>query len=332
MDFILTWVNGNDPEWRKAFFEYKKSDNESTSDARFRDWGNLRYWFRGVEKFAPWVHKIHFVTWGHVPEWLNTEHSKLNIIRHKDYIPQQYLPTFNSHTVELNFHRIKELSEEYVYFNDDMFLVDKVMKKDFFRNGKPCDMGLMDVISGANKFSYILVSDIKIIRKHFNKRKTISEKKTNWFNWKYGKGHNLINLCLTYVRRKNFSGFYIHHLPQASRKSTLNLLWEKEYEVMDESVKYRFRNYTTVNPYLQRYWELASNNFHPINIKKLGSVYHLSYLKNIDNAAEFIKTQKKPMICINDQMGVDMESFMAGKTTIQTAFSEILPDKSDYEK
>ena len=31
---------------------------------RYRDWDLLRYWFRGVERFAPWVRRIHFVTWG----------------------------------------------------------------------------------------------------------------------------------------------------------------------------------------------------------------------------------------------------------------------------
>ena len=45
---------------------------------RYRDWNNLRYWFRGVEKFAPWVRKIHFVTWGHIPDWLDTTNPKIN--------------------------------------------------------------------------------------------------------------------------------------------------------------------------------------------------------------------------------------------------------------
>ncbi|MBQ6357217.1 MAG: capsule biosynthesis protein CapK, partial [Solobacterium sp.] len=40
-------------------------------DNRFKDWGLFKYWFRGVEKFAPWVNKIYFITWGHVPTWLD---------------------------------------------------------------------------------------------------------------------------------------------------------------------------------------------------------------------------------------------------------------------
>ena len=69
-----------------------------------------------------------------MPKWLNTNHPKLNIVKHSDYIPSQYLPTFNSHTIELNIHRIKGLSEFFVYFNDDMFLTRRAKPTEFFKN------------------------------------------------------------------------------------------------------------------------------------------------------------------------------------------------------
>ena len=58
-------------------------------DIRYRDWDNLQFWFRGVEKFAPWVNKIHFVTYGHLPKWLNVNNKKLNIVNHKDFMPER---------------------------------------------------------------------------------------------------------------------------------------------------------------------------------------------------------------------------------------------------
>ena len=70
------------------------------------------------------VRRIHFVTWGHLPSWLNKEHPKLNIVNHKDFIPEKYLPTFNSHAL-WNMHRIPGLAENFVYFNDDMFLIKR---------------------------------------------------------------------------------------------------------------------------------------------------------------------------------------------------------------
>ena len=81
IDFVITWVDMNDPEWKKSFAKAKGTiDNSQNqySEARFRDYGFLKYWFRGVEKFAPWVRKIHFVTCGQKPEWLDTSKSCKN--------------------------------------------------------------------------------------------------------------------------------------------------------------------------------------------------------------------------------------------------------------
>ena len=90
------WVDGNDPEWQKEKNNYDKKDNADGSIVRYRDWDLLQYWFRGVEKFAPWVNKVYFITWGHLPKWLDTSNPKLVIVNHKDYIPEEYLPTFSA--------------------------------------------------------------------------------------------------------------------------------------------------------------------------------------------------------------------------------------------
>ena len=141
LDFVITWVDGNDKEWQKEKWTYSAkndiiSDNDDREE-RYRDWDNLQYWFRGIEKYAPWVRTIHFVTCGHLPAWLNTNHPKLHIVKHSDYIPKKYLPTFNSHTIEWNFHRIEGLSERFVYFNDDMFLFKPTSPEDFFLGNCP---------------------------------------------------------------------------------------------------------------------------------------------------------------------------------------------------
>lgn len=122
IDFVVLWVDGNDPEWRAEKAKYQGAvTDDSNSVNRFRDWGLMPYWFRAVEKFTPWVHKIHFVTCGHVPEFLNLDHPKLSHVSHSDFLPQAALPTFSSHAIEMNIHRIPGLAEHFVYFNDDMF-------------------------------------------------------------------------------------------------------------------------------------------------------------------------------------------------------------------
>ena len=107
IDFVITWVDGSDEKWlaeKRAIAEGQPSLEKprfDSSDLRFRnDFDFLKYWFRGVEKFAPWVNRIFFVTAGHLPDWLNPDHPKLKIIHHSDFIPKEFLPTFNSHTIE----------------------------------------------------------------------------------------------------------------------------------------------------------------------------------------------------------------------------------------
>ena len=74
----------------------------------------MPYWFRAVEKFAPWVRKIHFVTCGHVPAFLNLAHPKLHHVKHEGFLPPEVLPTFSSHAIEMNLHRIPGLAEHFV--------------------------------------------------------------------------------------------------------------------------------------------------------------------------------------------------------------------------
>ena len=94
IDIVIPWVDGSDPAWLKEKRIYLKDNKTTVLEHNFRDWGLLKYWFRGVEKNLPWVRKIYFVTWGHLPTWLNTDNPKLVVVNHRDYIPVDYLPTF----------------------------------------------------------------------------------------------------------------------------------------------------------------------------------------------------------------------------------------------
>ena len=75
IDFVVIWVDGGDPIWQAKKAEYSKSVDTSkksmNSVKAYRDWGTFKYWFRGVEKFAPWVNKVYLVTDQQKPSWLN---------------------------------------------------------------------------------------------------------------------------------------------------------------------------------------------------------------------------------------------------------------------
>ena len=91
IDIVLAWVDGSDPVWREKKKERMRQQGLSVKsddrEERYRDWDLMRYWFRSIENFAPWVRKIHFVTFGHLPEWLDSSNPKLHIVNHEDFIP-----------------------------------------------------------------------------------------------------------------------------------------------------------------------------------------------------------------------------------------------------
>lgn len=133
MDIVITYVDGLDPIWQK---DYERHTKQPVLEKRFRDWGTLRYLLRGIEQNMPFIRKVHLVVShkSQVPEWINR--NEVHVVLHSDIIPEQYLPTFNSTTIEMFLHQIAGLDEEFLYFNDDMFPLRECKPTDFFRNGK----------------------------------------------------------------------------------------------------------------------------------------------------------------------------------------------------
>ena len=318
IDFVITWVDDKDPHWRSEFEKYQNQGSGDQSETRFRDWDILVYWFRGVEKFAPWVNKIHFVTQGHLPEWLNIEHEKINIVKHSDFIPEKYLPTFNSHTIELSFHRISGLSENYVYFNDDTFLISSI---------DPCDQAAMGILKGSGVYQHTNLANLIFLQRYCDsKYSTIVKNFRNWITLKYGM-FSIYNIGFLLVS-SFYTGFYNFHLPQAHKKSNLNKLWSLSEADLDFSCYHKFRNYSSVNQYLQRYISLVENKFYPVNMFRRGKMFDISG-DNIYEAFEFIVYQKMPMVCINDNNSVS--DFESNKRILKKAFESIFPDKSTFE-
>lgn len=326
IDFVIIWVDGNDPEWQKEKKKYNEDIRYNINNVRYRDMDNLQYWFRGVEKFAPWVNKIHFVTYGHLPKWLNTKHPKLNIVKHSDYIPKKYLPTFSANPIELNLHRIKGLEEQFVFFNDDMFLISPTKENDFFKNGLPCDSAIMDIqISEPYGTGNILSNDIETINKYFNKKQILKKYWKKWFNLKYGK-FIIRTICLSIF--KNLSCFTEFHIPTSFMKKTYETVWEKEAILLDEVSHNKFRNKADVNQWLMRDWQLCTGEFYPRSTKT-GKLLSLKDVNSIKNA---ILKQKYKMICINDSRKLNIEEFEERKKQVNRAFQTILNEKSDFEK
>ncbi len=327
IDFVITWVDEHDPAWRKDFEYYSKKGGRVIKDyaVRYRDWDTLRYWFRGVEKYAPWVNKVYFVTYGHTPVWLNTSNPKLVVVKHEDFIPEEYLPTFKSYTIEFFFHRIKGLSEKFVYFNDDQFIINHIKPSRFFMMGLPCDMGAMYILTPSDDiFPIAVFTAVGLINANFKKKEVIRHNIFKWYNWAYIK-ESLFNLLLFKANR--FPHFLLNHLPQGYLKSSFSEVWNHCEEDLHRTCSTKFRTYGDVCFWVVRYWQLATGRFTPYNYRKDGQYYSLKD-ENISGIVDCIKKQKKNLICLNDSRNMDFET---NKAKIIDAFEAILLEKCSFE-
>lgn len=323
IDFVVTWVDGSDQEWIAQKNKYNPVRASINTEIRYRDYGTFKYFFRSIEKYAPWVHKIYVVTCGHYPEWLNDTSEKIVLVKHSDYIPEKYLPTFNSNPIEINLNRIQNLSEHFVLFNDDTFLMNSVSKEDFFYKGLPKTFGIYSPITPYREFSNITFNNVRLINRNFNKKEDL---KRNWkkiFSFRYG--FNNFRSVLTLPWGKVL-GYKDMHLPMSHLKSTMDEVWNTELGELSRTSSNKFRTVADVNHWVFNYWNIEKGSFYPqsINFGKLFTLNSFSDLiKNFDS-------KKYKTICINDDY--DVQDYEIKMSKLVSLFEKKFPEKSRFEK
>ncbi len=328
IDFVITWVDDKDPKWlnEKEKYSLKKND-ESDSKIRYRDWGLLKYWFRAIEKNAPWVNKVYFVTCGQKPEWLNESNPKLELVKHKDYIPNEFLPTFNSNVIEMFLNRINGLSNKFVYFNDDVILTNKIYENDFFEGDKVKDALIFNAVSIKNKnpiIEHVILNNLELLAKKFTKRQVEKNNKGKIYNLIYGK---LVIKSILLKPWKYFTGMENPHATMPYIKETWDEVWRTEEEELLNMASNKFRTKYDFNHWIFKYWQMFKGDFVPMNYKK----YKYYDLKNNNKkfCQEVIKGKYK-VICLNDSdENLDYKNV---KKELHEMFEKMYPDKSSFEK
>ena len=338
IDFVIPWVDGNDLEWQVTRDEYRPIDGETTDsrNIRYRDYGLLKFWFRGVEQFAPWVNKVYFVTNGQLPSWINRDAEKLVCVRHDEYISAEYLPTFSANPIELGLHRIEGLSDRFVYFNDDMFLIRPISSSHFFKKELPVlnpRVSFTVPRNGSDQFPHLMLNNVMLINRHFSASKVIRQNLKNWISpFKVGYKTAVYNMFA--LRLGYFTGFLNPHMPSPFLKNVFEEIWMKEEQVLSNTMKQRFRSSDDVTQYIYYDWQLAAGRFVPQKREKLGRYFEISKERDKNaEIAEAIRKQDYPVICINDtDNGMTAQEFEELKKQLAEAFEGILPNKSSFEK
>jgi hypothetical protein len=332
IDIVVPWVDGSDPKWieeRDYWLKETNADGYVNSNIRYQDWENLQYWFRAVEKNMPWVNRVFLVTWGHTPGWLNLNYEKLKVIRHDEYIPKEYLPTFNSNTIEMNYHRIEDLSENFILFNDDIFPLQPIEEEYYFKDNVIGDEAVeghifpVDVGTLSAWGKYVQVNNMLLINRHFKKRE-VQEK--NWDKWYCDDYGELLERTKSLHYWYDFAGFRDPHMASALHKSTLAHIWDVEHNVLDIASRNKFRNYTDISRYVIRYWNLCEGTFNP---RRTQGYTEAVTADNCENIAEGIRKQKWKMINLTEIC--TPEEFVGIKRYINEALHYVFPDKSKFE-
>lgn len=323
IDIVLTWVDAKDNNWIEQRNHYA-IENDGNISIRFKDWENLQYVFRGIEKFMPWINKIFFVTWGHLPNWLNTNNPKLVIVRHEDYIPKQYLPTFNSNVLDVNMFRINGLSEQYINFNDDTFVIKPTKPTDFFKDGVPKDFACLSPQPiRDDSITNIELNNLQVLNKYFG----IKDIKRNYKKWISIKQYGVYTLrTLLFLQFSTIIGIYVPHIPISHLKSTYEKLWEKEYIKYDETSSNKFRSKNDINDWLAREWQIMSGEFEPRSAK-FGILLRVTEKDAIHG---ILNNSKYKMVCINDNLK-NGDLFEEYKNYICNELDRLMPEKSSFE-
>lgn len=291
MDAVITYVNGLDPVWRE---EYSRALNIPALDKRFRDWGTLRYLLRGIQTYMPFVRNVHLVVSGksQVPDWAS---DSLNVVTHRDIIPEEFLPTFNSTTIELFLHRIPGLDEKFIYFNDDMFPVSPCEETDFFRGGK--------IVIG---FSRHLFAQGMYKRQCRNSdhmaRKAL------------GLGDSL-----TFMRPQ--------HICSPMLRSACDEVFERMKGEIYPTLS-RVRTMENLNQYL--FLDYLFHQGKAIRERLSGKFFSIA-TSSASTIGKYLQNPSRKLVCINDVHLKD-EDYQSERAILLDAFGKAFPEKSVFER
>ena len=338
IDFVLPWVSGDNQEWNTIRKRYlPKSDNDSAASARFRDMETLKYVLRSIETNCPWYNKIYLITKGYSPDWLNIDHPNIVLVREDElFIDKSHLPVFSSVAIEMNLSNIPNLSEQFVYLNDDMAIMRKINPERFFIEGKPVDFLSHSFISRNKIFGLFKTRDtwihslnntLALINKKFQ---PIQLPKQYLYHKSYPLGNKINNFFLDKIFKKFIWIEHWHH-PQPYLKKTIDDVYHTFKPELMKCSQNRFRDNSDLNQYIYRYWQLAQGLFHPYKHND-ALVSNLDSINILDTLLEEIQNNTNiNFVCFNDSTALSDTEYDKVKTKLITYLENYFPEKSSFE-
>ncbi len=313
IDLVYLWVDGNDENWfAKKKYWLKKTgatNTYSTTSARWRDNGELKYSLRSIAKYMPWINKIYIVTDNQIPSWLNTNHPKIKIIDHKEILPADALPLFNSMAIETGIANIPNLSEHFIYANDDVFANKPLPREYFFTT------------DGTPIYYYD-----KKMRKFYDEYYEKMKKKNDiWYHIVKNERDTIKNKLGDISVAEKFADT---HTFTSYKKSIYNDAMNFFADELRPTVYSKFRADTNISRDVVFYYIWKNDNIvmkNALNVKPYNcNISGLLIYSKIQN----IKNQNPCSFCLNDYDGISENELQSRNVILQKMF----PNKSEFEK
>lgn len=312
VDAVITWVDGNDRAHAEKLARHFSSLNmerpNEAASCRFNQCGEIDYCVASLLRFAPWVRTIFIVTDGQTPPIVKQLEqtlfaSKIRLVDHSEIFQglENCMPTFNSLAIESVLWRIKDLTDNFIYLNDDLFLIRPVSHEHFFQN-----KGLVLRGSWKTHFEY---SWIKRLKKQLIAALPLGAKPLS------ASTHRALQERTAKLAGFEKKFFHLPHAPIALKKSTLESFFQKNPGLLSENAAYSFRHANQFWPMsLAQHLEIKNNQAIFDNSLKAAYIdvdlHSLGKIQNRLRQAD--KNAKVAFVCIQGIDSVDdyTKSFM----------------------
>ncbi|MFL2601776.1 MAG: Stealth CR1 domain-containing protein [Flavobacteriaceae bacterium] len=321
IDAVIAWVDGSDPVLINRQQKYLKLElNKNTPGAektRFNSLNEIKYCLISILKFAPYLRKIFIVTdrqdpnvYPLVQTYFPKRISDIHLVDHTEIFKgfESFLPTFNSICISNMLWKIKGLSDQFIYFNDDVFLIRPTKPSTFFQNNKPVLRGKWRL----PPYERILWDKTKyFFEKLFM---GVEKEKTPSFQINQWNAAKLVGF--------NFRFFMSGHVPLALNKKKLQEYFTNNPEILKQNIVHRFRSYNQFNTVsLANHIEYNNGNF---NVVSSNGLYIKPHKRNDDYILKkFLNYQKDKEILFLCVQSLDLAS-KSIQFLVQKQMNEIL--------
>ena len=323
IDLVYLWVDGSDPKWLEKKRLYTSDLSHTTEDAAISDNADntdnteannkgryvnndeLRYSLRSVEKYVPWVRKIFIITDNQHPEWLKLDHPAIQIVDHKEILPPETLPCFNSSVIEYFLYKIPGLADHFLFANDDMFFHKKLSPDYFFDNEGVPYIRLKRKFFG--KWHYPIK---RLIRKKLGQYITMVVEGAALVEEKYG---------------VFYSGIPHHNVDTYVKEDYRDAVEHVFAAEVQRSLQSHIRKYGDIHRSAFSYYALAAGKGHLKYVGRSESIRINVYKPNFE---KYLNRYHPNLFCLNDSQRVKE----ADRLRIKPFLEELYPEKSSFEK